>query len=1056
MRRYWADYTRRCKPIAEFLLLSVFVFSGCGGGSEGGGGNSPPAADFSLSIPASAAVQQASSTTITVGVTGENGFNSEVSITISDLPAGVTANPAQFNLNAGSQQQVMVAATGTAAATSTNIAVSGTSGSLKHSGQIDLTVNASQSPPPNATRIHYDRTDVQWDTSFFNFFPQQLIIYDPPTKRFFLSDTSLSRVEVFDAKTEKQIAVIPVPGAFSGDESPDHKTIYLGTQIGDLYEIDPVAMKVKMRIPALEIGPTGFATYEVRALADGNLALLSGQGGIPAVDGYSSVGIWNPATNSLDVAGSAGVVSGCALRDHIVEFAVTADRTKILLGSGVSGGTLCMYDPGTGSQTVAETNPESIGIGQILVPPDGQEILVANGSQVTVYSGASLSQTDEFQVDSAGNFYRFVLSQDGSTVFALPTIVGDGIAFDWRTKKQLGFVQSFSMYDIPGAMVPLPMVADETGLIASAIGHGVVFLDGTALQPQPPGNAFSFGYSNVMEPTSGPVQGGTQAVITGVPITDVENVDFGTKAASIDSTGTSGITVTTPANSAGAVDVTMHAADGSFLLLPESYSYGPSIVEATTSASPADGGGTGAVYGYGFGSADANGQAPGLQISVGGHPATITQYLSQPFEPVTGYYPFPIEEVQFTMPAGNAGTSADLAFSNSAGSITASNAIQYVPPTQQYSLTGAVLVQGIYDSKRDLYYFTDQTQIRVFSKTQGAWLASIPMPAGAQRLWGISLSPDGDKLAVSDAGTNRIYVLNPDTPSSISSFALLNTGFDQGEEPCGLAITDSGVVYFATFYVETTGGWALHKLVTSTGTVTDYQNLQAGAFDADAFTRMELTRDNARAYINIEGGVFSLDTATDTLSFNPALVGFDYELTLSSNQTWMSATEYLMDTNLNLESYVTYTDREVLNQSAVYGEKISSDGNLLFSPLLNALDVIDGKQGGLRTRVALPFSLSANYDALVDDGKDNVLVAITGVAGSGIAVIDLSSLPEPLVIPSAAASRSALVPVARKTAGASAKMPRVAVAKPGTQRPVQSPARPQHVSASPALHLAGR
>jgi hypothetical protein len=45
---------------------------------------------------------------------------------------------------------------------------------------------------------------------------------------------------------------------------------------------------------------------------------------------------------------------------------------------------------------------------------------------------------------------------------------------------------------------------------------------------------------------------------------------------------------------------------------------------------------------------------------------------------------------------------------------------------------------------------------------------------------------------------------------------------------------------------------------------------------------------------------------------------------------------------------------------------------------------------------------------LVSDGEDNVLVAITGQNGDGIAVVDLSSLPEPLPLPYSAAVRSGL------------------------------------------------
>jgi hypothetical protein len=102
---------------------------------------------------------------------------------------------------------------------------------------------------------------------------------------------------------------------------------------------------------------------------------------------------------------------------------------------------------------------------------------------------------------------------------------------------------------------------------------------------------------------------------------------------------------------------------------------------------------------------------------------------------------------------------------------------------------------------------------------------------------------------------------------------------------------------------------------------------------------------------------------------------------------------------LNPESYIAYAERETWNVSAVFGEKVSPDGNLLFSPLLNDIDVIDAKRGNLLTRISLSVALSPNYDALVSDGQDNVLIAITGQTGSGIAVIDLTAVPEPPSVP---------------------------------------------------------
>ena len=483
-------------------------------------------------------------------------------------------------------------------------------------------------------------------------------------------------------------------------------------------------------------------------------------------------------------------------------------------------------------------------------------------------------------------------------------------------------------------------------------------------------------------------------MITGVPFTAVQDVLFGGKSATVASTGSGGITVTVPPGSPGPVDVAVNATDGSYLLSPQDYTYGPFITEIQTGTSTAEGGGTGTVYGYGFGTPVQAGTAPGLQLSIGNQSAGITQYLPQPFANDTPYYPFPLESFVFTIPPGIAGTKADVTVENAQGSMTVTKGLEYLPSTQQYPLAGAILAQGIYDSARDLYYFTDATKVQVFSKTKGQWLTPFSMPAGAKRLWGLSLSPDGSELAVSDAGGNQIFTLSPDTPASAKTFPLPTAGFDAGENPCGLAITDSGIVYYAAFSTSSTGSWAFHKLNTSTGVVHDYQELQNGDLSDDVYIKLYLSNDNSRVFANIAGTTFTIDTASDTFSFNPVLQGFDYELAVSSNQTWMTSGEYLLDTNLNPQSSVVYVDRDIWNQSAVYGEKISADGNLLFAPLVDAIDVIDGRNGVLRTRVALPFTLSSTYDALVADGKDNVLVAIISDTGTGIAVVDLSSLPE--------------------------------------------------------------
>jgi hypothetical protein len=82
-------------------------------------------------------------------------------------------------------------------------------------------------------------------------------------------------------------------------------------------------------------------------------------------------------------------------------------------------------------------------------------------------------------------------------------------------------------------------------------------------------------------------------------------------------------------------------ADGGMQLIPEGFSYGPTIIEVTPNMSTGEGGGTGAIYGYGFGPvgvgvegplpqiarAASSGVPSSLQVSVGGNPVEVTGFV---------------------------------------------------------------------------------------------------------------------------------------------------------------------------------------------------------------------------------------------------------------------------------------------------------------------------------------------------------------------------------------------------------------------------------------------
>jgi hypothetical protein len=121
-------------------------------------------------------------------------------------------------------------------------------------------------------------------------------------------------------------------------------------------------------------------------------------------------------------------------------------------------------------------------------------------------------------------------------------------------------------------------------------------------------------------------------------------------------------------------------------------------------------------------------------------------------------------------------------------------------------------------------------------------------------------------------------------------------------------------------------------------------------------------------------------------------------MALASNQAQLTASFDIYDFALNGESYYALNDREILNTLYVYGAKFSPDGRLLLQPSANGIDVFGNGTGNLQDRISLPHLLSPNYDALVVDGTDNLLVGITG-SGDGIAIIDLTSIKEPQSLP---------------------------------------------------------
>jgi hypothetical protein len=206
--------------------------------------------------------------------------------------------------------------------------------------------------------------------------------------------------------------------------------------------------------------------------------------------------------------------------------------------------------------------------------------------------------------------------------------------------------------------------------------------------------------------------------------------------------------------------------------------------------------------------------------------------------------------------------------------------------------------------------------------------------------------------------------------------------------------------------------------------------------------------DGIRIFFNDGGTLGYIDTVSGQVVIPSngygAFAPNDYEIEMSANQTRLFADGFFVDTNLNGIGVQTLNVPESIDAQYLYGAAFSADGALLYQPSAQAIDVFDGVTGAFRARVALPVALSTNFRALVSNHKDDRIIAITGSGGDGMAVVDLTSLPEP-------------APVTWLSALATpALMGNPHSSKSGDQRRLKSPFPPIHRRASPLLRSAAQ
>ncbi len=938
-------------------VLLVVLILGCGGG----GSSSKTTGDFSILVtPDAANFPQGGSASFSVSVTGSGGFDSAVNVSVSGLPTGVSASQSSFAILPGSSQTVKLTAASGATVGTTSVSFDGVSGTFTHAARASLQVVSSVL----TTRVRFFQTDWAGNSATVG----SALIYNAPTKRFFYAATGANEISVFDATTEEQLGSIAVPAPLNLDQAPDGSVLYAASSTNNIYVLDPNALTITQKHFASSIGPSGFSPNAVFALGDGNLALYE--------DG--TLAVWDMSSNILTrydlqtaCAATGALVSSIQPNAMRTELFVT---TYAFLGLDEYVSSVCEFNPSTGQAASVAG-----GSGFAILPtPDGSSFLTfgsaSNPATIYVWNATTLAVASQFTLPGTFAATTGVFSTDGNTLYSVAS--GVVLAYNWRNGTLEGWA-SAPVTTSRGALIPLAI--DGTGLIAGTELGGVGFADASSLQTTAP---MSSGPYTITENVG---VNGSSVTINALPSGQTPaGVYFDYQAAPSFTVSGTTVTAAAPAHAAGPVDVAVVTAQGAVDIAYSGFSYGPDVSQVFTNLSTEEGGGTAILTGYGLAPFySGTGIPANTQVKVDSQASTIISF-TQIFDANINNT-IPLQVLQFTIPPGQAGTSATITVSNNFGTSTAAQQMTYLPAVQTVSLARASLVQGVYSPDQGLYYFADNFsgEIQVFSRTSMSWQTPIPLPSvdqNAHQFGGIALSPDGTKLAISDSGMGAIFVLNPSNPSAVQSLVLPLTGANAGISVSGLTISDSGIVYYAA-------SLGLHEWNISTSA--------GSAFSLPFSTGVGavlLSPDESSAYAAGTGEVVKVTTATGALSsLSSCCWGFGTpeDFALSSDGSTLVTGMGIQDSNGNAVGVLAANPLFPLGATTLGGQSFSADGNLVFQPQQQGIAVINAATGNLVQSIGLPVVLNS----LVNDGTDNVFVGILS-SGNGVAVVDLTAVPE--------------------------------------------------------------
>lgn len=1002
--KVWRSLLRLTKELLAFLALGLCCCGGGGSGSANPPPPPPPAAGFTIGpIPSSLAVGPGETTSVSFNTSSSNS-NLSIQFTIDGLPSGVTGqvspNPAQVN------STVMLSITASANAPlvqNASVTVTGESDQeTQKSNSIALSVEQAAVHIPN-NRTTFVRTD---DTPLG-------LVYDSIHQLLFSSALHLNCVDVISVATQQVTKCIPVSGPLGLSLSTDGTRVLVGTQTQQVVWIDTSLLQVVERdtVPQIPVnsqtisqpgffaGITNFPTVsQAYQMSNGKVILFSNWGyqdlnGVGAPNG-STVVEWDP------VAGTSQFIPNLAGGGVV---STSADHSTMI----ISGGDAFLYSAASDSFTEI---PGFRGLLPIAaINPAGTQMAIMGGAPASTplqffdLNGNLLGTTNLTTCCnwSSGTPGSAVYSPDGRYLYLiLPLGVPLLVTVDTTSFNVIGTAPAYFIYNGGLRTLNLIQAADSTGLVYGLAEHGVAVNDATNYQTYP-ANTVAPGSILVATPDEGPLNLATTTQINAGALASVPDVYFGNQEQLTASLPNSGPVVGSFASTAppygtpGPVNVKLILQDGTMTIMPQGFTYGSLGLYYGDFGFAPSGGMQTDLFGYGF---DVDVPGAAIEAQFGSSTAAI---VSQDMFSSETYYPFPLQHLTVTVPAGTTGVH-DLTISSPAGSATVSRAIHYVKSVSDFP-SADTFQYVLYDTRRNQVYLVAGDHIDVFSAGANSFQTPITVPTvgGTRLLSGITLTPDGSKLLVADFGDNSVAIINPDNPTSNAVAVAFPPTTPYTLGPFKIAATSINTA-IVSGGVNPPYGPSLESLDLGTLQVTPIN-----ALTFDGFDDVAASADGSTVVVAVPGstgGTLGVWQAASNSWTGRNVEGqFWVDATVAGDGNLCAYTEeadisgfpfpYISDPQLDLVAQSNYPEFETLAASP--GIQFDQTGALLYAPTAAGVDITDARTGQLRERVWLSEGLpNSNLQVAqklltITPAGDTIFMPTS----AGLTVIQLDEVP---------------------------------------------------------------